>query len=60
MADKFLQSKGSNCKVDSDKILLDVTNAAMAKYRNPLLVGIEKLLTTDIAMVIQPPPSIPA
>ena len=61
VADKlFLQSKGSNCKVTSDKILLDVTNVAMVKYRKPLPVGIEEPLTTDISMVMQPSPSIPA
>ena len=56
----LLQSKGSNHKVDSDKILLDVTNVVMAKYRKPIPVGIEKPLTTDIPMVIQPPSFIPS
>ena len=55
----FLQSKGSNCKVDSDKILLDVTNVVMAEYRKPLPVVLERPLTTDITMVIQPRTSIP-
>ena len=33
VADKlFVQSDASNCKVDNDKILLDVSNIAMAKY----------------------------
>ena len=32
VADKlFVQSNASNCKVDNDKILLDVSNIAMAK-----------------------------
>ena len=55
-----MQSKGSNCKVDSDKILVDVTIVVMVIYRKPFPAGIEKPLTTDIAMVIQPPHSIPA
>ena len=45
--------------MDSDKILLDVTNVVIAIYRKPLPVGIKKPLTTNNAMVIQPPHSIP-
>ena len=33
VADKlFVQSGKSNCKIDNDKILLDISNVAMAKY----------------------------
>ena len=34
VADKlFVQSNYSNCKVDGDKILLDIASVAMAKYK---------------------------
>ena len=60
VADKlFVQSGKSNCKVDNDKILLDISSVAMAKYVKPVATNVEKLLTTDVALVIIPPLSIP-
>ena len=55
----FVQSGKSNCKVDNDKILLDISSVAMAKYVKPVATNVEKLLTTDVALVIIPPLSIP-
>ena len=60
VADKlFVQSSRSNCKVDNDQILLDITNVAMAKYIKPLPSDIEKPAGTDISMVIHPSLSLP-
>ena len=60
VADKlFVQSGKSNCKVDNDKILLDISSVAMAKYVKPVATNVEKLLTTDVALGIIPPLSIP-
>ena len=60
VADKlFVQTGKSNCKVDNDKILLDISSVAMAKYVKPVATNVEKLLTTDVALVIIPPLSIP-
>ena len=60
VADKlFVQSGKSNCKVDNDKILLDISNVAMAEYVKPTATNVEKLPTTDVALIITPPLSIP-
>ena len=59
VADKlFVQSGKSNCKVDNDKILLDISNVAMAKYVKPAATNVEKLPITDVVLMITPPMSI--
>ena len=59
VADKlFIQSGKSNCKVHNDKILLDIGNVAMAKYVKPAATNVEKLPTTDVALIITPPMSV--
>ena len=55
----FAQSGKSNCKIDNDKILLDISNVAMAKYIKPVLRNVEKPPTTDVAFLITPPLSLP-
>ena len=56
MADKlFVQSGASNYKVDNDKIILDVSNIAMAKYVQSVPTSVEKPTGADI-VVIAPPP----
>ena len=56
MADKlFVQSDASNCKVDNDKILLDVSNTAMAKYVQSNPPSVEKPTGVDIAVIALPP-----
>ena len=48
VADKlFVQSGKSNCKIDNDKILLDISNVAMAKYIKPVPRNVEKPPTTE-------------
>ena len=60
MADKpFAQSDSSNCKIDSDKILLDITSVAMAKYEKQVPTNVQKLPEMDLAMLIKPPMSLP-
>ena len=60
MADKlFVQSGKSNCKIDNDKILLDISNIAMAKYIKPVPRNVEKPPTTDVALLLTPPLSLP-
>ena len=60
MADKlFVQSGKSNCKIDNDKILLDLSNIAMAKYIKPVPRNVEKPPTTDVALLVTPPLSLP-
>ena len=52
MADKlFVQSGKSNCKIDNDKILLDISSVAMAKYIKPVPRNVEKPPTTDVALL---------
>ena len=60
IADKlFVKSGKSNFKVDNDKILLDISSIAMAKYVKPMATNVEKLPTTNVALVITPPLPIP-
>ena len=60
MANKlFVQSGKSNCKIDNDKILLDISSVAMAKYIKPVPRNVEKPPTTDVALLITPPLSLP-
>ena len=60
VADKlFVQSGKSNCKIDNDKILLDISNVAVAKYIKPVPRNVEKPPTTDVALLITPPLSLP-
>ena len=55
----FVQSGKSNCKIDNDKILLDISNVAMAKYIKPVPRNVEKPPTTEVALLITPPLSLP-
>ena len=56
VADKlFVQSDASNCKVDNDKILLDVSNIAMAKYVWSVPTSVEKPTDVGIAVITPPP-----
>ena len=56
MADKlFVQSDAGNCKVDNDKILLNVSNRAMAKYVWSVQTSVEKPTGLDIAVIAPPP-----
>ena len=61
VADKlFVQSSSSNCKVNGDKILLDISAVAMVRYEKlepPTQVA--QLPDLDILMVIKPPLSLP-
>ena len=60
VADKlFVQSGKSNCKIDDDKILLDISNVARAKYIKPVPRNVQKPPTTDVALLITPPLSLP-
>ena len=59
MTQLFEEGGLSNCKVDNDKILLDISNVAMAKYVKPAATNVEKLPTTDVALIITPPMLIP-
>ena len=45
-------------KIDNDEILLDISSVAMAKYVKPVATNVEKLPTTDVALVITLPLSI--
>ena len=51
----FVQSYKSNCKIDHDKILLDISSVALAKYIKPMPENIEKPPEADVAMLIKPP-----
>ena len=55
----FVQSGSSNCKIDSDKILLDITSVAMAKYMKPIPDNLAKPQATDAVMLIIPPVTLP-
>ena len=56
MADKlFVQNDASNCKVDNDKILLNVSNIAMAKYVWSVPTSAEKPTDVGIAVIAPPP-----
>ena len=56
MADKlFVKSDASNCKVDNNNILLDVSNIAMAKYVWSVPTSVEKPTNVDIAVIAPPP-----
>ena len=55
----FFQSDATNCKDDNDAILLNITNITVKICVKPPITDIEKSVTTDIAMVIVPPPSLP-
>ena len=56
VADKlFVQSDASNCKVGNDKILLDVSNIAMAKYVQSVPTSAEKPADVGIAVIAPPP-----
>ena len=50
-----VQSDASNCKVDKDKILLDVSNIAIAKYVRSVPTSVEKPTDVDIAVIAPPP-----
>ena len=54
----FVQSTSSNCLVDGEKILLDVSNVAMARYDKPIQSNVEKPQDMDISLVMKPPLSI--
>ena len=49
------KSDASNCKVDNDKILLDVSNIAMAKYEQSVPTSVDKPTGVDIAVIAPPP-----
>ena len=51
----FVQSHLSNCQVDNDTMLLNISNIAMARYEKPVTEDIETLPTADIAMVMTTP-----
>ena len=56
VADKlFAQSNVSNCKVDNDRILFDVSNTAMAKYVWSVPTSVEKPTDVGIAVITPPP-----
>ena len=56
VADKpFVQSNTSNCKVDNDTILLNISNVAMAKYIKMGLTDDENLQITDVAIITAVP-----
>ena len=60
VADKlFVQSDASNCKVDNDTILLNISNVAVAKYIKTGQTDVEKPQITDVAMVTAVPSSLP-
>ena len=46
-----VQSDASNCKYDSDTVLLNISNVAMARYVKPVHTDVEMLQTADVAMV---------
>ena len=55
----FVQSYKSSCKIDHDKILLDITSVALGKYIKPMPENIEKPPETDVAMLLKPPIELP-
>ena len=56
VADKlFVQGDASNCKVDNDQILLDVSNIAMAKYVQSVPTSVEKPTDVGIAVIAPHP-----
>ena len=60
IADKlFVQRDASNCKVNNDTILLNISNVAMAKYIKTGQTDVEKPQITDVAMVTVVPSSLP-
>ena len=62
VADKlFVQSdtSTSNCKVDNDTILLNISNVAMAKYIKTGQTDVKKPQITDVPMVTAVPSSLP-
>ena len=55
-----MQSSYSNCKVDGDKILLDISAVAIARYEKlEPPTQVTQLPDLDIVMVIKPPLSLP-
>ena len=54
----FIQSTSSNCQVDSDKLLLDISHVAMEKYLKPNVSIVQRPCGTDIASVMKPALSI--
>ena len=54
----FMQSTSSNCQVDSDKLLLDISHVAMGKYLKPNVPIVQRPCGTDIASVMKPALSI--
>ena len=54
----FIQSTSSNCQVDSDKLLLDISHVAMGKYLKPNVPIVQRPCGTDIASVMKPALSI--
>ena len=50
-----VQSDASNCKVANDKILLDVSNTAMAKYVWSVPASVENPTDVGIAVIALPP-----
>ena len=53
-----MQSTSSNCQVDSDKLLLDISHVAMGKYLKPNVPIAQRPCGTDIASVMKPALSI--
>ena len=51
----FYSDPTSNCKVDFDRILLDVSNIILAKYVQSIPRNLEKPTGVDIAVIAQPP-----
>ena len=51
----FVQSHLSNCQVDNDKMLLNISNIDMATYEKAVPEEIEPPPTADVAMVMTPP-----
>ena len=60
VADKlFVHSSSSNCKVYSNKILLNIKDIAMTKYKKPLPSEVKMVPAMGIAMIIKPSLSLP-
>ena len=54
----FIQSNSSNCQVDNDRMLLDISQVTMAKYLKPTVANVPAPCNTDVTSVMKPSLSI--
>ena len=54
----FIQSNSSNCQVDNDRLLLDISQVTIAKYLKPTVANVPAPCNTDVTSVMKPSLSI--